>query len=297
NKKFSIAMVKNYKLYYGYIGESHAFELAKKLGFDEAILEKAKIFLKDKCFYEYYEKYLSEVQKLETLRVDLEKKHQELENEKRLLAEYKEKLQREYERKWESLLNTWHLEFKKLLESLKESSEGKAKRAYQKFLKEKEIPFIEEDLKFKKGDRVYISFLQKEGIIERVKEKSAEVAIGQIKLDVPLYQLKKRENYSSPSKNLYIPQFSTSGDESKSEKIVLIGEDVESALFLLERKLNECFLKKKRIILVVHGHGSGKLRSVIRDYLKGHPLVERLEEPPLYEGGSGATKIYLYEKN
>lgn len=244
DKRFSIAMVKNYKLIYGYLGESHALELAQKFGFNKVLLDRAKSFLKEKGVYDYYEKYKNEVQKLETLRIDLERKLKKLEKEKRALVEYKDNLQREYGKKWESLLKSWHFEFKKLLESLKNSSEGKAKRAFEKFLEEKRIPFGGEELRVEKGEMA-----------------------------------------------------SESRDLSMREKVVLLGEDVENALLLLERKLNECFLQRKKTLLVVHGHGTGKLRAAIRRYLEDHPLVERFEEPPIYEGGSGATLVYLFDKN
>lgn len=52
----------------------------------------------------------------------------------------------------------------------------------------------------------------------------------------------------------------------------------------------------KKTLLVVHGHGTWKLRAAIRRYLEDHPLVERFEEPPIYEGGSGATQFIFLIK-
>ena len=300
HKKFVYAMVNHYKLHYGYLGESQAFDLALKLGLDRSLIEKAKSFLGDKSYYAYYEKYLEEIQKLEALSRELEYQKQVLEQEKIDLARLKRELQRKYEKKWEELIRSWQSEFKALVETLKSSSKGKAYQAFENFLKEREYPFSEEREEIKEGDKVYITFLQREGIVQRIKDKSAEVILGQMKLEVPLYQIVKGKDIPT-TRSFKFKNFSNEISEgivsTKKEKLILLGEDVESALNLLEQKLNECFLNKRKFLLVVHGHGSGKLRSAIRGYLKDHPLVEKFEEPPLHQGGSGATLVYLFEKN
>ncbi|MFN3568068.1 MAG: endonuclease MutS2 [Caldimicrobium sp.] len=300
--RFEIAMVKNYKLIYGYLGESQALELAQKIGFDEEIIDRAKKYLKDKSFYNYYERYLEEVHKLEALRKEFELRVEELEKKKNELEELKKDLMKSYAEKWEAIQKDWYEQFQRFLETLKEVKATKAHKAFMKFLEDKFHPFLENDEALQRGDKVYIEKLNKEGIINKLKEKTAEVFIGQIKIEIPLHQLRKAKN-SSFKEDVKIANFKTSGIESDriikltKEKINLIGETVDHALYLLEKKLNTCFLKGIRRLLVVHGHGSGKLKAAIKEYLKDHPLVLAFEEAPIEEGGSGATLVYLYEKN
>jgi DNA mismatch repair protein MutS2 len=48
-------------------------------------------------------------------------------------------------------------------------------------------------------------------------------------------------------------------------------------------------------VRVIHGHGTGALRAVVREELRGHPLVARAEPAPPEQGGDGATIAYLSE--
>ena len=48
-------------------------------------------------------------------------------------------------------------------------------------------------------------------------------------------------------------------------------------------------------VRVIHGHGTGALRSVVREELARHPLVARAEPAPPEQGGDGATIAYLTE--
>jgi DNA mismatch repair protein MutS2 len=46
-------------------------------------------------------------------------------------------------------------------------------------------------------------------------------------------------------------------------------------------------------VRIVHGSGMGILRKTIRQYLKTHPQVATVTEPPQNEGGGGATVVEL----
>ncbi|MFN4196548.1 MAG: endonuclease MutS2 [Caldimicrobium sp.] len=302
DSRFEIAMVKNYKLIYGSLGESQALELAQKIGFNEEIIERAKKYLKEKSFYDYYERYLEEARKLEVLRKELELKVEELEKKRKELEEFKKNLTKSYAEKLEAIQKDWYTQFNRFLEEIKEVKATKAQKAFTKFIEDKFNHFFEKGDVFHEGDKVYIENLKKKGIIYKIKEKTAEVLVGPIKIELPLYQIQKIENFSSKGDfkkaNFKAHNFESYGNLKLSmEKINLIGESVDNALNLVEKKLNTCFLQGIRKLLIVHGHGSGKLRTAIREYLKDHPLVSAFQEAPIEEGGSGATLVYLYEKN
>jgi DNA mismatch repair protein MutS2 len=46
-------------------------------------------------------------------------------------------------------------------------------------------------------------------------------------------------------------------------------------------------------VRIVHGSGMGILRRALRDYLRHHPHVSNVAEPPQQEGGNGATVVEL----
>ncbi len=302
---FSIATMefdrKNYRptygLCYGYWGESHAFDLAKKVKFPDDLLNLAKGLLKEKEYFNLQERYLQSIEDLEMMKRLWEEKIKLLEKEKETLEKEKKKLKEKYDRKFRELLENWQREFQEFLKGLpKEISYKKALKEFDSFLKKREFkPFLEER-DFKEGEKVYIKRLSKEGRILNLKETSALVICGNIKIELPLWELEKRESkeglsaYSKEKGRMDFLNFS-------KEKLYLRGEDVESALYILEKKLNECFLKERRYLLVIHGQGTGRLRQAIREYLKGHPLIENFESASPSEGGSGATLVYLYPKN
>jgi DNA mismatch repair protein MutS2 len=49
----------------------------------------------------------------------------------------------------------------------------------------------------------------------------------------------------------------------------------------------------QKFIRIVHGHGTGRLKTAVREALKGHPGISRVEDAPQNQGGAGATVITL----
>lgn len=289
--------VPTYKLVYGYFGDSHAFDLAHKIGLEEEILNRAKNFLQNKKFYELEEKYAKEIATLEKLKKELEEKLNELERERQSFLEEKEKFKNRINEEVRIWQKKWQEEFQKFLASLpKEVSRKKTLEKFQKFMEKNTPSTLQED--FKEGDKVYVRCFNREGIILKLRDKKAEILSGNIKFEVPITELKfttQKPSFYEISRKREILGEGESFQNSK-ETLNLLGEDVESAINLLERKINDCFMKGKSILLVIHGHGTGRLRFSVREYLKGHPLVEGIEEASPEEGGSGATKVFLVRK-
>lgn len=287
-----------YRLLYGYFGDSHALELAKKLGFDEELLHRAEDLLENKDYFAWEKKYREEIEKIEALRREWEKRVKELEKEREEVSQLKVELREKFDQALKRVYDDWAKEFKRLMEELTlQKSLKKAQEEIQKFLDSKKISLWEEEITLKVGDQVKIVSLNKEGKIVKIKEKKAEVLVGSLRLEVPLADLRKIYSITlkkqpemrrdSLSENIFVSK----------EKIFLLGEDVETGLHLLDKKLHECFVKGTRILLVVHGHGTGRLRSAVRDFLAKHPLIERFEVASPAEGGNGATLVFLHKKN
>jgi len=60
-----------------------------------------------------------------------------------------------------------------------------------------------------------------------------------------------------------------------------------------EAVLEEAIATQTGAIWVIHGHGTGKLRRGVQDYLKRHPQVQRFEPAAQADGGTGVTVAYL----
>ena len=79
-----------------------------------------------------------------------------------------------------------------------------------------------------------------------------------------------------------------------SMELNIIGLHIDEALPTLERYLDSCRLAKHSRVRIIHGLGSGALRNMVQSYCKKHSeFVASFEDAGQYEGGLGATIIYL----
>jgi DNA mismatch repair protein MutS2 len=68
------------------------------------------------------------------------------------------------------------------------------------------------------------------------------------------------------------------------------GSRVADAEVVLERKIAEADAGP---LWIIHGHGTGKLRQGVQEFLKQHPQVERYEAAEQADGGTGVTVAYV----
>ena len=73
----------------------------------------------------------------------------------------------------------------------------------------------------------------------------------------------------------------------------MIGRTADEAEMEVQRFLDQAFLAGMPGIRIVHGTGMGVLRRTLREFLKKHPHVVSVTEPPHNEGGQGATLVEL----
>ncbi len=78
-----------------------------------------------------------------------------------------------------------------------------------------------------------------------------------------------------------------------TSEINVIGRTADEAESEVERFVERAFLAGLPNIRVVHGVGMGILRRTLREFLKKHPHVADVSEPPYSEGGQGATLVTL----
>ena len=71
------------------------------------------------------------------------------------------------------------------------------------------------------------------------------------------------------------------------------GSRVEQALEELDSYLNDAVMTGMSTVRIVHGKGTGALRSAVREHLAHHPLVKSFTSPPPQDGGDGVTIVNL----
>jgi DNA mismatch repair protein MutS2 len=156
----------------------------------------------------------------------------------------------------------------------------------------------------KVGDRVRLKSLGREARVERVIDSGAgaknyEVSVGTMKMRVaqsdiaevtpvvavtPLEAARRRGGVTIQT---------TSDSDSMRSEINVIGRTADEAEDEVSRFLDHAFLAGLPRIRIVHGTGMGILRRTLREFLRNHPHVTAVTEPPHNQGGQGATEVEL----
>lgn len=80
---------------------------------------------------------------------------------------------------------------------------------------------------------------------------------------------------------------------TQSNTLDLRGKRVEEALSLLEQFVDSCALNRVTPFMVIHGHGTGAVRSAVREYLGSMSYPGDFRPGEVYEGGDGVTVVDL----
>ena len=150
------------------------------------------------------------------------------------------------------------------------------------------------------GDTVMLKSMGREAKVGRVLDNNGgyEVSIGPMKMRVPKDDI-ARVTVPAPAQTP-IQAASKRGinvvarePDMVPGEINVIGRTADEARDEVERFIDQAFLAGRPSVRVVHGTGMGILRRSLRDYLKKHPHVVNVTEPPYNEGGQGATLVEL----
>lgn len=141
------------------------------------------------------------------------------------------------------------------------------------------------------GDMVRLANLDREGEILRIDGQRVEVRVGAMKVAVKMEELEapKRKN----DKLGGIGAIQARKAWTVPPEIHLLGKNAEEALDELSKYLDDAVLAGMAEVRIVHGRGSGVLRTAVHRWLKSHRSVSEYELAPQNEGGDGATVVKL----
>ena len=147
------------------------------------------------------------------------------------------------------------------------------------------------------GDHVLDPVVGFRGRILSIDGGRAEVQGGSARMRVPLARLRPdraaaRRAEFSEERAAPRAAAAPSGPPASME-IDVRGNRVDEARGTVRERMDAAAVAGIDQVRVIHGHGTGALRSVVREELARHPLVERAEPAPPEEGGDGATIAYL----
>ncbi len=301
-----------YVLSYGASGHSKAFLVAEKLGISEKVLGRA---------YQHHTQSGQEMglalERLERLIEDAEiqrhqwiQKREDVEQELRRLREIlnrvkkrREEILSRAEEKARIAVQKVEEELKAWLKLQKEKPPSQIHRREIQEIKEKTVPMVRRRITHsgpggvKIGDRVKIMSLKKTGILLKTEESlnRAEVMMERARAIVPLNDLTRlsdheQEEASSKGVTPFQPPVKTG---EFPEALNVIGLTVDEALPKVDKFIDQALLQGKEKIKIIHGVGSGRLRTAIGHYLNTHQGVKQFAPAEAQKGGAGVTVVEL----
>ncbi|MBK3331891.1 endonuclease MutS2 [Persephonella atlantica] len=291
-----------YTLHYNSVGESMAFYIVEKLGFDSSVIsisrkyvdrEFAKLEEAIKTLEMYKSEYEKKLKELKKQNEELKK--QKLQYEK-LLSELKEQKKKGWEsvqKEAEEYLRSIRQEGYRILQQIRNSHSG---RPLEQFLREEKgklsIGLEEEEIEgINAGESVKLKGKNTVGEVISVRENKAHVNFGGIKVWVKLSELEKAEKKPTEKKVSF--SFKRKGGHIFKPEIKLIGKTKEEAIKELEQFMDRAVLEGFTTVRIIHGFGSGVLRKAVREYLDSLPYKIRYEDAPYQEGGMGVTVVHI----
>jgi len=153
----------------------------------------------------------------------------------------------------------------------------------------------------KVGDLVKLKSLGRQARVDRIIDaKNFEVSMGPMKMRAAIDDIAEVESIKvvtplEAARKRGGITVATANDDTDymTSEINVIGRTADEAQAEVERFLDRAFLAGLPRIRIVHGTGMGILRRTLRDYLRSHPHVTTITEPPQNQGGQGATEVEL----
>lgn len=324
--EFDVATLSpTYRLLIGVPGKSNAFEISRKLGLFGNIIEAAKGCLtKENVAFEdvlqaiesnrkIIEADLSVIQKK---KFDIEQMEREIKQKHESMEEKKQKIISEAKQEAKQLVRSTKSEMEMLLKEVqqiqRDAQQNDLSREMEKvrgklrdqtnLLSEDEdgslIDFsaIEENSNeiLKPGDEVKIPSINQSGTVVSLDEKSgdAQVQVGMMKMNLPVAGLVKD---SSRQKQAHkgLQKIIQNKTESSTSELDVRGTDLEEAMYLVDKYLDDAYLSGREHITLIHGMGTGVLKKGIQLMLKKHRLVSSCRDGVYGEGGTGVTIVTL----
>ena len=147
------------------------------------------------------------------------------------------------------------------------------------------------------GDRVWVASLQASGEVLAIHERvgDADVQLGNFRLKLPLKRLELRQKAmtATPVEASGIRVHMQSNQESPGMELDLRGARVEEGLERLENYLNNAYMAQLPWVRIIHGKGTGAMRDAVRNSLRHHPLIRDSRTGDQGEGGDGVTVARL----
>jgi DNA mismatch repair protein MutS2 len=309
-----------YRLLIGVPGKSNAFEISKRLGLVEGVINRAKEYMSEENLQ--FENLIRELQEKSIIAKqearEAKKIKQEAEELKKSFEEKLEKLEKTREKAYMDARR----EAKEIIANAKDEADDilKAMRELEKLgiesggrqrleeerkklresleRKEKGLQNMKENdgevlSKVTLGMEAFLPSLNQKVIVVSMPDSKGEVQVeaGIMKISVKLKDLRKTQQTKEEKvRRKREVKLNLSTTESRVD---LRGLDAEEACYKADKYLDDAYRANLGEVTIVHGKGTGVLRKAINDMLKRHPHVKAYRLGEYGEGGDGVTMVEL----
>ena len=310
-----------YRLLIGIPGKSNAFAISSRLGLPDFLIEDAKKHLSAKDIS--FEDIIAE---LEHSRVTLEKEQMEIQSYKEEIRKLRNELQKKQEnidQRKEKLLKDANDKAAAILQEAKDYADETIKN-FHKFGKanisikdmEQQRSRLREKIdaaqsksqstttakpkkkvkadKLHIGDKVRVLSLNLEGTVSTLPNAKGDlfVQMGILRSQVNVRDLEfigEAENLAASKSMSGSGKIRMSKSALISTEINLIGMTVDEAMGHLDKYLDDAYLAHVPSVRIVHGKGTGALRTAVQQHLKRCKYIKRYRLGTFGEGDAGVT--------
>ena len=319
-----------YRLLIGVPGKSNAFEISKKLGLSESVIERATEHIKHGDME--FENVISSIEDdkrkaaadrldAESMRAEIEERLKKLEEKEKAISEKRADIIAEAKREARELLRETKSAVKDVQKDLRklqksgahtnlntgalEKSRRKINEA-EDLVSEKVVkqvnsePVSADTLKI--GDRVKLLTIGQNGTILSLPDEKGNlmINIGALKVKARLQDLMlinegKDRKPQAKSSSKY-GSLLRSKSSSVSASINVMGKNLEDALADVEKYLDDVYMAGLDMVSIIHGRGGGILKDGIRQMLKRKKYVDSYGAASYNDGGEGVTLVRMKKK-
>ncbi len=316
-----------YRLLIGLPGKSNAFAISSRLGLSNDIIDHAKAMLSEENIQ--FEDILTSIEKdrqtaekasLETqaMRREIADLKQQLEKERAKIESQKDKIYDKAREKADKIIQRAQEETEAMLKEVKAAKKAKDDRETLRAMEEikKELGLKQKKNKPPKsrtaqpkksnlsihqlrlGATVLLNDLGDEGSILSIneKDKTVTVQVGIMKVNSRIENLTLLGEEQNTDKRAYTPprqKHTTLRSASMKNEVDLRGMLLEEALLVTDKFLDEASMAGLGTVSIIHGKGTGVLRSGIQKMLRKHPHAKSFRLGTFGEGENGVTIVEL----
>ena len=325
--EFDVAtLAPTYHLLIGIPGKSNAFEISRKLGLPEYIIDNAKELLsKDQIRFEdvlanaesYRQQAERERELAENARVEMMTLRNQVEQERRKLEEQRERLTSKAKEDAKRIVENARRESEELIEELRRQrkaggglQEHEVQRVRQamdnlRSQGEEKPEAAGETLKtVAVGDMVHVISMDMDATVTSLPDAKGYVNLkaGMMRMRAQLQDLRSltsSEKKSKQQKSKYEARQSGSTNRVNISKrairqeVDVRGLAADEAIPEVQKFLDDAVISSLGEVCIIHGVGTGILRAKIQEYLKRHPAVVSFRAGRYGEGEAGVTIVTL----